>query len=157
MDFEKELAAIYPWILRIARNYCCSIQEAEDLAGDTIYKVLSNKNRFETGRPLKPWCEVIMINTFITSYNRKSLVRFVDYEQAIEHPSYTNTSDTLSFKELVTIIRKCASKSCNIECVIYYAKGYSYDEISEILHIPVGTVRSRIFWGRKILSQEIDI
>lgn len=37
---------------------------------------------------------------------------------------------------------------------MYYASGYSYDEISEILNIPVGTVRSRISSGRKMLLQE---
>ncbi|WP_300701008.1 RNA polymerase sigma factor [Bacteroides sp.] len=157
MDFEKELSSIYPWILGIARKYCCSIQEAEDLAGDTIYKVLSNKTRFEHGRPLKPWCEVILINTFITNYNRKTFIRYVDFEKAFELSSYTSIPDILSFKEIVAIIRRCAAKSCSIECVIYYAKGYSYDEISEILHIPVGTVRSRIFLGRKMLSRELDL
>ena len=39
---------------------------------------------------------------------------------------------------------------------MYYASGYSYDEISEILHIPVGTVRSRISFGRKKISQELN-
>ncbi|EFG13756.1 conserved hypothetical protein [Bacteroides xylanisolvens SD CC 1b] len=38
---------------------------------------------------------------------------------------------------------------------MYYASGYSYDEISEILNIPVGTVRSRISSGRKQLCQEL--
>lgn len=157
MDFDRELAALYPWILRIARKYCYSLEEAEDLAGDTVYKVLSNKDRFENGRSLKPWCEVILKNTFITNYNRKSLVRFVGYEQTIELASYTTPSDALSFADLVSIIRRYAVRSCNIECVIYYAKGYSCDEISEILQIPVGTVRTRIFWGRKILSKALGL
>ena len=39
---------------------------------------------------------------------------------------------------------------------MYYAEGYSYEEISEILNIPVGTVRSRISSGRKFLLQEIS-
>ena len=40
MDFEKELSEIYPWILKVARKFCCSMQDAEDLAGDTVYKPL---------------------------------------------------------------------------------------------------------------------
>ena len=40
MDFEKELSEIYPWILKVARKFCCSMQDAEDLAGDTVYKLL---------------------------------------------------------------------------------------------------------------------
>ena len=60
MDFEKEIALLYPWIVKVARKYCWSIQDAEDLANDTVYKALLNKDKFESGRPLKPWCEVIM-------------------------------------------------------------------------------------------------
>lgn len=155
MDFDKELIAIYPWILKIARKYCYTIEEAEDLAGETVCKMLSNKNRFENGCPLKPWCKVIMLNTYITNYNRNSLVRFVGYEHVLDFTSSRNISDRLAFRELVSAIRRCAAKSCSIECVIYHAKGYSYDEISKILRIPITTVRSRISWGRKILGEEI--
>ena len=38
MDFEKEIALIYPWIVKVARKYCWSTQDAEDLANDTVYK-----------------------------------------------------------------------------------------------------------------------
>lgn len=43
MDFEKELSDLYPWILRMARRYYYSIQDAEDLASDTVYKMLVNE------------------------------------------------------------------------------------------------------------------
>lgn len=84
MDFEKEIALLYPWIVKVARKYCWSIQDAEDLANDTVYKALLNKDKFESGRPLKPWCEVIMQNTYITNYNRKSIIRFVDYDDVCQ-------------------------------------------------------------------------
>lgn len=156
MDFDRELATIYPWLLGIARKYCQSFEEAEDLAGDTVYKALSNKERFEDGRSLKPWCEVIMLNTYKTNYNRKSIVRFVSYEQVYDFISAKQAYDGVLFKDILSVIRRCAAKSCCIECVIYYAKGYSYDEISTMLHIPISTVRSRISLGRKILSRELE-
>ena len=52
MDFEKELSEIYPWILKVARKFCCSMQDAEDLAGDTVYKLVINLivlNHFNRG------------------------------------------------------------------------------------------------------------
>ena len=48
MDFEKEIALLYPWIVKVARKYCWSIQDAEDLANDTVYKALLNKDKFQT-------------------------------------------------------------------------------------------------------------
>ena len=151
MDFEKEIALIYPWIVKVARKYCWSMQDAEDLANDTVYKALLNKDKFEIGRPLKPWCEVIMQNTYITNYNRKSIIRFVDYDDVCQVVSLRLASEGTLFHEILSIIRRCAC----IECVLLYAKGYSYDEIGQLLNIPVTTVRSRISFGRELLRREL--
>lgn len=155
MDFEREIIAIYPWIVRVARKYCWSTQDAEDLANDTVYKALLNKDKFEIGKPLKPWCEVIMQNTYITSYNRKSIIRFVDYDDVCQVVSLRLASERTLFHEILSVIRRCAFKSCCIECVLLYAKGYSYDEISQLLNIPTTTVRSRISFGRELLRREL--
>ena len=50
MDFEKEVSEIYPWILRVAKRFCRSMQDAEDLAGDTVYKMLINRDKFDVDR-----------------------------------------------------------------------------------------------------------
>lgn len=156
MDFEREIIDIYPWIIRMARKYCWSMQDAEDLANDTVYKALLNKDKFEVGRPLKPWCEVIMQNTFITNYNRKSIIRFVDYDNDAYHVmSIRIASERAFLHEILSVIRRCALKSCCIECVLLRAKGYSYEEISQLLNIPVTTVRSRISFGRELLRREL--
>lgn len=155
MDFEMEVASIYPWIVKIARKYCWSIQDAEDLANETVYKVLLNKSKFQNGKPLKPWCEVIMLNTYITDYNRKSLIRFENYERVYQIASSHLTTDRILFHDILSAIRRCSLKSCCIECVLMYAKGYSYDEISKILNIPASTVRSRIAFGRELIRREL--
>ena len=157
MDFEREIVSIYPWLVRIARKYCCSIQDAEDLANETVYKALLNRDNFDIGRPLKPWCEAIMINTYITCYNRKALIHFVNYEDVYHIVSHSVTSDRILLHELFSIIRRSALRSCCIECVILCAKGYSYCEISQIMCIPVATVRSRISLGRNVLRKELGI
>ena len=144
MDFEKELSEIYPWILKVARKFCCSMQDAEDLAGDTVYKLLVNRDKFDCSKPLQPWCLIIMRNTYIIRYNRNSL-------SAISNC----TAHSILFDDLVSTIQRCAKKSRCIDSVMYYASGYSYDEISEILNIPVGTVRSRISSGRKMIWHEL--
>lgn len=42
-DFNREIADLYPWLFKIARRYCSSVCDIEDLVGDTIYKVFCNK------------------------------------------------------------------------------------------------------------------
>lgn len=92
-DFNREIADLYPWLFKIARRYCSSVCDIEDLVGDTIYKVLSNKEKFKEGRALKPWCEVIMLNTYITAYNRRSLIRFVGCDNIKEIFSHNQASE----------------------------------------------------------------
>lgn len=158
MDFDKELSTIYPWILRIARMYCFSVQEAEDLAGETICKMLHNRDKFDCSRSMKTWCITVMKNTYITQYNRKAIVRFTEYDSFAENRyNADSTYDFAFFKDVLSIIRRCAHKSRCIECVLYYAKGYSYEEISQLLNVPIGTVRSRISWGRKVLKEELQL
>ena len=157
MDFDKTISEIYPWILRIAKKYCRSLQDAEDLAGETVIKMLQNRDKFDTSKPIKPWCIAVMQNTYITLYHRNALIRFTSYDVSdIESSSPHNAYNTLIFHDIISIIHQCLRKTCCIECVIYYAKGYSYDEISQRLDIPVGTVKSRISFGRKMIRQEID-
>lgn len=157
MDFNNEVASLYPWLLRIAGRYCSSSCDVEDLVGETIYKVLSNKEKFEEGRALKPWCEVIMLNTYITEYNRKSLVRFVSCDGAKEILSCNLASDEIMIHDILDIIERCRHKSCCIDCVLFYAEGYSYDEISKIFNIPVGTVARRISNGKTLLKKELGL
>lgn len=156
MDFEKEISELYPWILCIARKFCKSIQDAEDLAGETVYKMLLNRDKFNPTKPLKPWCLVVMQNTYITQYNRNSLINFVEYDHAMDKLSSDNASNLVMFNDILSAIRRCAQKTCCMESLILCAKGYSYHEISELLNISVVTIRSRISFGRKMLNKEID-
>ena len=112
MDFEKEVSEIYPWILRVAKRFCRSMQDAEDLAGDTVYKMLINRDKFDVSKPLKPWCLAVMQNTYITQYNRNSLIHFIGYDSAVENASSDYASNLAMFNDVLSAIRRCAQKSC---------------------------------------------
>lgn len=157
MDFEKELSELYPWIIRMAKRYHSSMQDAEDLAGDTIYKMLINRDKFDSEKDIKPWCLAVMRNTYITRYNRNALICFTGFADIIEPGSTFDSFSFIIFNDILSLIHRCAQRSCCIESVLYCAKGYSYDEISQILNIPVSTVRSRISFGRKIIKQELEM
>lgn len=119
--------------------------------------MLVNRDKFDRNRNMKPWCLIVMQNTYITQYHRKSLIPFVNYPDVIERYSSFDVLSHSILQDMLSIIQRCARKSCCIESVTYYAEGYSYDEISDILNIPVGTVRSRISFGRKILFRAFNM
>lgn len=155
MDLEQVVIEQYHWILGMARKYCHNMMDAEDLAGETVYKILINRSKYDSSRSFRPWCAVIMLNTYITIYHHDSLIRFDSEEKAGCVHSYYNAESYTLKNEIESVIEKCRLKSCSVDCAIMYAEGYSYEEISDKLNIPLGTVRSRISFARNMIRQHI--
>lgn len=156
-NFNDRLVLLYSWIKRQAYRYCSNEYDAEDLASETIYKLLRYRDKFDNKRDLKPWILSIMQNTYITDYYHRRCIAFVEVEDNMLTYSYSEPQSLISIKNIVSIVRQYARQSCCIESVLLYAKGYNYDEISRILDIPIGTVRSRISSGRKLLKEALEL
>lgn len=157
MTVEELVVKHAGWIKRRARYYYSNPLDADDLASETIYKCLSQAKRFNHDRSFKPWVVSIMGNTYITQYNRRRCVLFSDYEESYPYPDLDNTDQILYVNQIMETIERCKLRSKCIDCVLMYADGYNYDEIAEIVKIPVGTVKSRISAGRKIIREELGI
>lgn len=155
MELEQIVIDQYQWILSMARKYFRNVMDAEDLAEETVYKILTNKKKYDFSKSFRPWCSVIMLNTYITLYNHDSLIRFDSEDKAGFIPSYYNAESYVLKNEIESVIEQCRAKSCAVDCAIMYAEGYSYEEISEKLNIPLGTVRSRISFARNMIRQHI--
>ena len=153
-DIERLIVENISWLKRKAHRYYVDDFDADDLTGETIEKILQNHDKYDVGKNFRPWALTIMHNTFITQYNRRKCITFSPLEdyQAISH-YYSDQLAAIS--NICSTIRKCAAKSIAIECVVLYAKGYSYDEIARMLSIPIGTVMSRISNGRQMLRRAL--
>ncbi len=156
MGIEDLVVQHATWIRQKARCYYSDTSDADDLASETIYKCLNNGKRFDSARSFKPWALTIMENTFITQYNRRRCVMFTGLDGYDLYSDSESADQLVSVQRILSVIRECARKSRCIECVILYAKGYSYDEIADIEGIPVGTVKSRVAAGRKMLREAMD-
>ena len=64
------------WINRKARQYYSDEFDAEDLASETIEKILRSKTKFDAAKSFRPWALAIMQNTYITQYNRRKCIGF---------------------------------------------------------------------------------
>lgn len=156
MNIEDLVVKHAGWIRSKARRYYADEFDADDLASETIYKCLSQARRFNPDMSFKPWALAIMENTYITQYNRRKCVLFTDYEDYDPYMGEEYADQRVSVNRILSIVRDCGRKSRCIECVLLYAKGYSYDEIAEKIGIPVGTVKSRVSAGRKMLREALD-
>ncbi len=156
MDVERLVVENIAWLRRKAHLYCPNDFDAEDLAEETIEKILRSRDRFDSRKDFRPWALIIMRNTFITRYNRLKCVPFTGMDDDYTYTSPYLADQEMAISHILSIVRECARKSVAIECVILYAKGYNYDEISKMLVIPKGTVMSRISNGRKMLREALE-
>jgi RNA polymerase sigma-70 factor (ECF subfamily) len=166
-DFQLEAFphkdALYNYALKIVRDP----DDAQDLVQDTYYKAFKNYHQFKTGTNSKAWMFMILKNTFINNYRKlKREPIKVDYDE-IENiyenvkSNWTNENNldlefyhNLLDDELSDALSKLPKKMKEV-FLLCDLEGYSYEEIAEIVNIPVGTVRSRLHRARKFLQEEL--
>lgn len=157
MNVEELVVLHSSWIGMKARGYCANPRDAEDLAGETICKILSRGMRYDPSRPFKPWALTIMQNTFISWYNRRAIVLFTSMEGCDPYSESDDADGLADLGCVMEAVRACSLRSCNIECVMLSAQGYDQREISDMLGVPIGTVKSRISVGRKMLRKRLKL
>lgn len=156
VNFQSEVktatVVLKPHAMRLTRD----INDAEDLIQETIVRALTNEDKFQEGTNIRAWLFTIMKNIFINDYRKKSKRNTVI--DTTDNLYYLNASSTISNAGersfVMSDIRNALMKISNelrVPFLMHY-KGYKYHEIAEQLNLPLGTVKSRIFFARKELS-----
>ena len=145
----KEMENLRKFALRLTRN----ASDAEDLVQATLLRALEKKDYFQDGTNLFSWTSKIMFNLFASQYRHKKKFD-TQYdptpyiEQASIGPSQEVTTDLAKVRETMKLLSKEHREMLILVCI----RGMRYEEVSEMLQIPVGTVRSRLSRARKQLQ-----
>lgn len=158
LTFENELVGLQSKLFAFAYQLTSNKEDAQDLVQETSLKILNNASKFVNEQNFKGWSLTIMKNIFINNYRkfskRKTITDTSDNEFLLNLKTVfaPETPDSLySTKEINYIINSFAPEF-RIPFK-YYISGYSYQEIAETINIPLGTVKSRIFFARKKLQK----
>jgi RNA polymerase sigma-70 factor (ECF subfamily) len=154
--------ALYNTALRLTRNP----QDAEDLVQETFFKAYRYYDKYQKGTNLKAWLFKILKNTFINNYRKKQQQPpqsdFAAIEDAFEdrisedvlrkmkNPEEQFLEDVLD--QDIQSALDALPENYRMAVVLADLEGFSYKEIAEILEVPVGTVMSRLYRGRKRLE-----
>lgn len=164
--FEQEVMPHIHTLFGAALRLTRSASEAEDLVQETYLKAFRSFAQFEVGTNCKAWLFRILTNTFINKYRRKVKEReILDSEfrstganesDASEHfgKGHTPESD-LADRFLSDEVLKALERvpiDFRLVVVLSDIYGYSYKEIAKRVDIPIGTVMSRLFRGRRLLQ-----
>jgi RNA polymerase sigma factor (sigma-70 family) len=153
LEFCKFQCDLYRFAFSLTRDE----HNAHDLVQDTLLAATRFVAKFQEGTSAKSWLFRILKNFFINKYRKaKKLPYHVDFEDAQRSISnIEQISQNWEIGDVVTIaINKLGDdfkqiiNLCDID-------GFSYQEISDILEIPIGTVRSRIFRARNFLKESL--
>ena len=165
--FEQEalphMNALYSFAVRLCRDR----DDASDLLQETFLKVYRFFDKFETGTNCKAWLFRILKNTYINQYRKdKKEPDTIEYDTIEEFYDLIRSESSEStdlqkriFDNLlddeISIALDSLPESFRTAIILCDLEGMTYEEISEILECPIGTVRSRLHRARNILASKL--
>ena len=167
-EFEEEamphMDALYRTALRMTKNE----GDAEDLVQEAMVKAYRNWDKFETGSNCRAWLFKIMTNIFINDYRSKSRAPVsinmddIDDNFLLGQLATGDGSDDpekrLFAKVFDDDVRKAIEElpdDFRIVVILSFLEGFSYQEIADIVDLQLGTVKSRLHRGRKLLQKQL--
>ncbi len=160
LEFNQVLVNNSNYLKPFAMTLTRDAESAKDLVQETLYRALANKEKYLDGTNIKAWLYTIMRNIFINNYRRtvKQNVIFDNSpnEFLLNHNQFTTINSaeiSLSVKNIYEAIHKLPG-IFRIPFQLYF-DGYKYHEIAAMLKEPLGTIKSRIHFARKLLKQQV--
>lgn len=159
-NFAQDLLSVQTELLNFAYKLTADREEANDLLQETSLKALDNEDKYTAETNFKGWIYTIMRNIFINNY-RKAL-RDQIYVDQTDNQFYLNqnmdiegdsTEGSYDLKEMRRIVN-ALPKEYRIPFSMYVS-GFKYREIADKLGLPLGTVKSRIYFTRQKLQEEL--
>jgi RNA polymerase sigma-70 factor, ECF subfamily len=160
IEFNHQLMGMQSKLGFFAKSLTSDQEDAKDLLQETLFKALTNRDKFQGDKNLKAWVFTIMKNTFINNYRRNirsnTLIDSTDNsyylnlrtESVFQSPEATHTEKEIR----IAISELPEDYRLPFEM---HTKGYKYKEIAEYLEQPLGSVKSKIFFARKRLMERL--
>lgn len=161
--FERMAEEIFPNVMGTALRLTRDREEASDLSQEALIRAYEAFDRFD-GRNFKAWVLRILTNLYINKYRkarREGRSESLDEEHIAEPVAPTEeTPDRLVFDHMLSADVEQALEQVpevfRIAVILSDLEEMSYEEIAQILDVPIGTVRSRIARGRASLRQSLE-
>lgn len=160
VDFKRDLISVQDELFRFAFKLTANREEANDLLQETSLKALDNEDKYAPDTNFKGWMYTIMRNIFINNYRK--VVReqtYVDQTDNLYHLSlpqdsgFESAEGAYDLKEMRRVVNALPS-DYRVPFSMHIA-GFKYREIADKLNLPLGTVKSRIFFTRQRLQDEL--
>jgi len=161
VEFNQMLVNNAEFLKPFAITLTRDSETAKDLFQETLYRALANKDKYNVGTNIKAWLYTIMRNVFINNYRRK----------VKQNTIFDSTPNEFLLNQSQAITANAAESNLrlkDIQQAIYnlpeifrnpfllYFDGFRYHEIADMLDEPLGTIKSRIHFARKLLKNQLQ-
>lgn len=160
IEFSSQLQKLDNVLIAFAIRLTKDREEANDLYQETASRAFKHRQKFQVNSNFRAWMVTIMRNIFINQYRRKKVRKIYtepldDCMYALESSGISNSGEeNMMMSELEGVIGRL-DDTFSIPFIMHY-QGYRYEEIAEKMNIPLGTVKSRIFFARQRLRKEVE-
>lgn len=161
VEFNKMLLSNAEFLKPFAVTLTHDTEAAKDLFQETLYRALANQNKYNVGTNIKAWLYTIMRNIFINNYRRKAKQSTIfdstpnEYLLNLNQGVVANEAIAdINLKEIQAAIHNLPEIFRNP--FLLYFDGFKYHEIADMLGEPLGTIKSRIHFARKLLKAQIQ-
>jgi len=160
-DFNEMLLNNADYLKPFAFTLTRDNETAKDLMQETLFRALANKEKYNVGTNIKAWMYTIMRNIFINDYRKKSR----------QNTMFDSTPNDFLLNHNQTAVANAAEVSLKLKDIqaavhelpeifkhpfVLYFEGYKYNEIATLLNEPLGTIKSRIHFARKLLKEQMS-
>lgn len=158
-SFAFEMLNSIPSLSARARCLCRNQADAQDLVQETLTRALSHVDQFEIGTNLRAWLHQILFHQFVSRRRRQIRERVSLARLALESNTRDGDREANAARErlsprLESALQELPPKIGEVIRKVDIEE-LSYREVAEQMSIPIGTVMSRLFRGRRRLAEAV--
>lgn len=167
--FERDVLALLPDVARFARSLARDAADADDLTQETILQAYRGYHTFRPGSDVRRWLFTICRNAFLRMRARDArLVETPHGEDAelealaaarghaaAERRGEAALLDRIELGPAIRAAMDALPPAFRVAVALVDVEGLSYEEAAAVEAVPIGTVRSRLFRGRRLLQERL--
>ncbi|MGB2640420.1 MAG: sigma-70 family RNA polymerase sigma factor [Candidatus Acidiferrum sp.] len=156
-EFEERLAECGPLAYRVARGVLRNDADAEDVAQEALLRAYRRFERLRDRRRFRGWLVRIAFRLALdrARSSKRREVRETLWSQAAPRPSTEDLAATSEFQALLEGAMEELPEKQRLVLLLAATQGHSLEEVAEMLGLPLGTVKSRLFFARKQLAEKL--
>ena len=152
-----------PKLHRYGRKFLSNVDNIEDVVQEVFLKVYENIQSFNTSKKFSPWIYRIAHNTFVNALRdtKKIPLSIFNFDTLTSHPrshgeSILKDQEQKEMRRLLDKGLEYLSPMYREVIILYYLEELSYNEIADVLHVPIDTVGVRLKRAKKLLKENLN-